>query len=76
MILEAILSAYAVGINQSLKRGQSSVYISEDLFSIGRPILQNLLTFKVNFRANGAESITKEQDIFLTDLDLNPSKVN
>jgi hypothetical protein len=52
------------------------VFISEDLFSIGRPILQNLLTFKVNVRVNGADSITKEQDIFLTDLDLNPSKVN
>jgi len=76
VILEAILSTYATGIQSSLKKGQSSVFISEDLFTIGRPILQNLLIFKVNARANGTESITKEQDTFLTDIDLNPSKVN
>ena len=75
-MLEAILSTYSSVIQASLKKRESAVYIPDDLFKIGQPILQNLLTFKVNVKVNGSESITKEQDTFLTDLDLNPSKVN
>ncbi len=75
-ILESVLATYSTGIQSSLKRGHTAVYISEDLFTVGRPILQNLLTFKVNVKPNGSETITKDQDSVLTELDLNPSKVN
>ena len=43
--LQAICETYSTGINESIKRGQSSFFAPDDLFTIGNAVLHNLITF-------------------------------
>ena len=45
-ILRSILETYADGIKTSLLTGKSQIFIQDDLFTIGKVILQNLITFE------------------------------
>ena len=59
-MLQALLGTYSYGIKDSIKKRVSFCHLPEDLFVIGKPILQNLLTFKPHTKANGGEPITKD----------------
>jgi hypothetical protein len=68
-ILQAILNAYAVGIKQSLQQQKSSVFIQDELFTIGKVVLQNLLGFDIRTKPNGDKPLNQDQEHFMIRLD-------
>jgi hypothetical protein len=68
--------SYSKGIKEALQAGQSTFFVPEDLFAVGKPILQNLISFKPQYKPNGEEPISQSMHNFFTDKDLNQSKVS
>jgi hypothetical protein len=38
-MMQKILETYSQGIKNSLKTGKSAIFITEDIFTVGKPIL-------------------------------------
>jgi hypothetical protein len=70
--LRVITKSYAKGIRQSIKKGISSFFVAEDVFTFGKGLLQALVEFRQIPRPKESEDeISGEQKHFLIDNNLN-----
>ena len=58
-----------------MKAGKSTFFVPEDLFSIGKPILQNLIAFVPQRKANGNEPVEQSMQNFMVDQNWNQTKI-
>ena len=63
--LQAVTETYAMGIDESIKRGVTFFFVPDDVFTIGGPLLRSLITLRPICRPNGAEELTNSQLNFL-----------
>ena len=62
--LQAVSSAYASGITDSIKRGVTFFFVPDDLFTIGNSVLSSLIQYTPQRKPNGSEEISNAQSNF------------
>lgn len=64
--LRSITQCYSAGIKECIKKGVQYFFIPEDIFTFGKPLISNLIDFKITARI-ADEFITPEVSHFLLD---------
>lgn len=74
-VLKDINLCYSKGIKECLKNKVTDFFLQEDVFNVGRPLLNNLVTFRHTSQKLIESKLTQEQNHFYVENSLNITKV-